>query len=208
MVPAPIDRTSPQDASLEAICLSLLEANECQKSDAMFYLQVSRGVAPRKHVFPEPAPTASVMALKTLARPDLLARRWRARLVPDRRWLDCHIKSISLLGAAWQRCHESDCAEAILHREGRVTEGSHTNVFAVVEGVLRTHPADHWILNGISRQVVIEEAHRLGFTVVEEAISLDMLQAASEVFLTGTTVEIWPVQSPDGIPLEMDRWAQ
>ena len=102
---------------------------------------------------------------------------------------------------AAQKAHESDCAEANLHREGRVTEGSHTNVFAVVEGVLRTHPADHWILNGISRQVVIEEAHRLGFTVVEEAISRDMLQAASEVFLTGTTVEIWPVQSLDGNPV-------
>ena len=196
---------SPQDASLEAICLSLLEANECQKSDAMFYLQVSRGVAPRKHVFPEPAPAASVYGfVKPLARPDLLARPLaRAACLPDRRWLDCHIKSISLLGAvmAAQKAHESDCAEAILHREGRVTEGSHTNVFAVVEGVLRTHPADHWILNGISRQVVIEEAHRLGFTVVEEAISLDMLQAASEVFLTGTTVEIWPVQSLDGNPV-------
>ena len=87
---------SPQDASLEAICLSLLEANECEKSDAMFYLQVSRGVAPRKHVFPEPAPAASVYGfVKPLARPDLLARPLaRAACLPDRRWLDCHITSV------------------------------------------------------------------------------------------------------------------
>ncbi len=124
--------------------------------------------------------------------------------LPDRRWLECHIKSIALLGSvlAAQQAKEQGAVEAVLHRDSVVTEGSHTNVFAVVDGVLRTHPANHLVLNGITRRIVLEiDPKRRGSAYEETSLSLSELKSASEVFLTGTTVEIWPVTLLDGKPV-------
>lgn len=179
----------------------LLDHQSLPDGNGVLYYQISRGAAPRKHFFPDPPIPASHYAyVQALPVPDLESRPGAITFTgPDRRWSNCHIKSIALLGSvlAAQEAKEKGGQEAILHRDGTVTEGSHTNVFAVMDGVLRTHPANEWVLNGVNRRVVIELAREAGIPCSEIAFTMSDLTQASEVFLTGTTVEIWPVVSLD-----------
>ncbi|MEJ7809838.1 MAG: aminotransferase class IV, partial [Gemmatimonadaceae bacterium] len=82
--------------------------------------------------------------------------------------------------------------------DGIVTEGTHTNVFGVVDGELRTHPASPYVLPGITRAVVIELAAALGLPLRESPMLLDELRSASELFLTGTTTDVMPIVRVDG----------
>jgi D-alanine transaminase len=120
-------------------------------------------------IFPEPVvPNNHYAYVQPLAVPDLASRPGASVItLPDRRWLECHIKSISLLGSvlAAQKAKDQNAKEAVLHRDGVVTEGSHTNVFAVIDGVLKTHPANHLVLNGITRRVVLELAEQNGILI-------------------------------------------
>ncbi|PTX53896.1 D-alanine transaminase [Melghirimyces profundicolus] len=165
------------------------------------YLQASRGTAPRNHPFPEHCRSQVVAYTMEASRP-LQTLKEGIRAITDRdiRWLRCDIKSLNLLGAvlAKQNAVDRGCQEAILHRDGRVTEGSSTNVFMVREGTLITHPADNLILHGITREVVLELAREEGIPVREEAPSVEALFRADEVFITSTTMEVAPVISIDG----------
>jgi D-alanine transaminase len=187
------------------IVKNLLSKNSLPNGDGILYYQITRGTAPRKHFFPEPAVQANHYAyVQLLAVPDISTRPGASVVtLPDRRWLECHIKSIALLGSvlAVQKAKELHASEAVLHRDGVVTEGSHTNVFAVIDGVLKTHPANHLVLNGITRRVVLQLAKSSGVTCQESVFNLTELKSASEVFLTGTTVEIWPIIQLDGNPV-------
>ena len=193
----------PGFKGMGAFAQELLGHQTLPDGNGVLYYQISRGAAPRKHFFPDPPIQASHYAyIQALPLPDLATRPGAAvHTGPDRRWANCHIKSIALLGSvlAAQEAKDKGGHEAILHRDERVTEGSHTNVFAVMNGSLRTHPANHWVLNGINRRVVIELAKEAGIPCSEKAFTLSELKQASEVFLTGTTVEIWPVVSIDGM---------
>jgi D-alanine transaminase len=95
--------------------------------------------------------------------------------------------------------------EAILVRDRVITEGAHSNVCAVFDGVLFTHPATHRILAGITRGLVLELCAERGIPYREEAIGLDALAEASEVMIVGTTTEIMPVISVDGRPVADGR---
>ncbi|MDG1891229.1 MAG: aminotransferase class IV [Verrucomicrobiota bacterium] len=187
---------------MRSIAERLIDLNPLPGGDGVFYYQISRGVAPRDHPFPGPDVALSHYGyVKPLPVPDPGSRESASAVIlPDRRWMDCHIKSIALLGSvlAAQKAKEQGAQEAILHRDGWVTEGSHTNVFAVLDGVLHTHPANERILDGISRQVVLKLADDAGFSVEERPMRVEDLMSASEIFLTGTTVEIWPVAAIDG----------
>jgi D-alanine transaminase len=113
----------------------------------------------------------------------------------DIRWLRCDIKSINLLGnvLAKEKAAVEQAYEAIQHREGIVTEGSSTNVFAIQDGVLHTHPATNLILNGITRQLVLTLCRSLQLPVQEEPFDTDFLLNADEVFITSTTNEVLPI---------------
>lgn len=191
-------------SELRQIASQLIEKNGLTETDAIVYLQVTRGSAPRQHDFPEGVnPVLSGFARK-LERP--LAQQQAgipAALIPDIRWLRCDIKSLNLLGAvmAKQQAKERGAYEAILHRDGTVTEGSAANLFVVKEGTLYTHPANHLILRGITRQVVIELANQLSLPVREEPFDTRFLEQADEVFFTATTIELMPVISIDGKPV-------
>ncbi|MFW6031898.1 MAG: aminotransferase class IV, partial [Phycisphaeraceae bacterium] len=125
---------------------------------------------------------------------------WRVCLDEDRRWTECWIKSLMLLPnvLARQAAREAGCQEVILHRDGRVTEGSAANVFIVRGGELVTHPADRWILSGITRNLLIELARAEGVTVREEPFTTDELLAADEIFFTGTTTHLAAAVEVDG----------
>lgn len=187
---------------LRQLLQELVEVNHL--ADGTLYLQASRGIAPRSHPFPEASQSVIVAYTVVAERPlNHLQNGIRTIIQPDIRWLRCDIKSLNLLGAvlAKQKAKEHGCQESILHRDGTVTEGSATNAFLVKDGHLITHPADNLILHGITRQVVLELAEALEIPVKEEAFSLQDLNEADEVFVTGTTMEISPVIEIDGRPV-------
>ncbi len=172
--------------------------------DAILYLQITRGAAPRQFEFPDGIrPVLSAYARRKPRPIEEMNRGVAAAVVPDIRWLRCDIKSLNLLGAvlARQAAKEAGAFEAIQHRDGIVTEGSSSNVFAVKDRRLYTHPATNLILNGVTRQTVIGLAREEGIPVVEEAFDLTFLAGADEVFITSTTSEVMPVVSIDGRPV-------
>ena len=180
----------------------LMELNSLGEGDVLVYMHVSRGVAPRKHAFPaaDTAPTVFVAASPFVPKVELCAAGAAAISHPDLRWERCDLKTTNLLPnvLANQAAQEAGAYEAILVRDGLVTEGTHCNVFGVVGGELRTHPLSNRILRGITRDVVIELAHDRGWTVREEAMREDELRAADELFLTGTTTDVMPIVRLNG----------
>ncbi len=173
--------------------------------EAVVYVQVTRGAAPRRHAFPAAGtpPTTFVSAWRFVPRREQMASGVTAITHADLRWQRCDIKSVNLLPnvLANQRATEQGAYEAILVRDGVVTEGTHSNVFGVVDGVLRTHPAGPAILAGVTRAVVLELARAGGLEVREQALTAGDLARAEEVFVTGTTTDIMPVIAVDGRPV-------
>lgn len=188
---------------LIAIAQQLLEKNDLQKEDAAIYFQITRGAAsPRKHAFPETntPPTVFVAANRLNIDPALIERGVAVITTPDIRWGRCDLKTTNLLAnvLANQRAHESQAYEAIFIRDGVVTEGSHSNFFAVWKGTILTHPTGAAILPGITRQVVLKLCRELQFNVEEKALPAHVLPQAQELFLTLTSAEVMPVIRVDG----------
>ena len=171
-------------------------------SNGHIYLQVTRGSSNRQHNFPTPAVPAIVTAYAVAATRPLgdMEKGVSVKSVDDIRWLRCDIKSLNLLGSvlAKEEAKEAGCSEAILHRDGLVTEGSSTNMFAVKDGVVHTHPVTNLILEGITRKVVLRLCQELGLPVVEEAFTLKEAFDMDEIFYTSTTAEVMPVTTIDG----------
>lgn len=170
--------------------------------DAQVYLQVTRGAAPRTHAFPKQTPPTLVIYARAVPVPDP-SRRLRLKSVLDDRWGRCHLKVICLLPniLAKQRAVEAGCDEGLFVREGLVTEGTASNAFFIVKGALLTHPATAHILNGVTREVILELAREAAIPVREEALTLAQAMDSDEAFVTGTITEIGPVVGIDGRPV-------
>ena len=185
-----------------AVAADLLRRNGLEQQEAVIYLQVSRGAAQRQHAFPPGPvpPTVLMTATPFEPRRDLAERGVSAILQPDLRWSRCDIKSVNLLPnvLAAQHATEAGAFEAILLRDGVMTEATRSNVFAVVDGVLRTHPTGPLILPGVTREVVLELAVEAGLAPSEQAVTAAELARANEVFVTGTTSDVMPVVTIDG----------
>ena len=170
--------------------------------ETKIYLQITRGQAPRDHPFPAELSPTTVLTFRELHPLDLSVRQAgvQAILLEDIRWGRCDIKSVNLLAnvLARQRAKEAGVFEAILLRDGAVTEGSVSNVMVVQNGTILTAPEGPRILSGVTRAKVLELAKKEGIPVVETVVRREDLLGASEVFLTGTTVEVLPVVRVDG----------
>lgn len=165
------------------------------------YLQITRGVAPRGHAFPDKAVPRLTMSIRA-SKSNVTTSDQGAKgiFTPDIRWLRCDIKSLNLLGnmLAKQAAKEAGAFEAIQVRDGIVTEGSSSNFFVVKDGVLWTHPLNNFILGGINRAVIIDElAPKLGLTVVEKNFDEAFALKADEAFISGTNSEITPIVTLD-----------
>lgn len=184
----------------QAILQALLEGGK----DEYVYLQITRGAAAKRdHGFPDNVePTVFAMAadIKPFAG---RITGIKAATMEDTRWLRCNIKATALLAHLLLRQEALDqgCAEAILLKNGYVTEGAASNVFAVIDGELITPPKNNDILAGITREVVLELAAANGISHREDIIALEGLQAASEIWVTSSTREIVPVIELDGNPI-------
>lgn len=166
--------------------------------DGQVYLQITRGSAPRNHLFPENNVPNIVAYVKKAERPHKTMQNGvSAFLAEDIRWLRCDIKSLNLLPnvLAKQTAKEQGSYEAIFHRGDIVTECSSSNVYLVKNGTIYTHPTTNLILNGITRQriVAICEAHSI--PLVEKPFTIYDIDSADEMFLTSTTSEVTPIIS-------------
>ncbi|MDD5271185.1 MAG: D-amino acid aminotransferase [Methylovulum sp.] len=182
----------------QAIFAPLLAADKNQ----YIYLQITRGVAPKRdHAFPaNVAPTVFVMCSDILPFADT-DTGIAAVTMDDSRWKLCHAKAITLLANILHRQAALDqgSAEAILVKDGYVTEGAASNVFVVLDGVLVTPPKGNAILPGITRDVLLELAEKNSVAWREDAISVAQLNCASEIWVTSSTREIIAVVELDGV---------
>lgn len=167
--------------------------------NALVYFQVSRGIAPRKHYYPpagtEPVLCAWVKEFKGPA-PEAYAEGVKVVMVPDRRWPNAWIKSLNLLpnNMAAAAARRAGAYEAVLvDPDGLVNECSLSNIFAVVDGVVRTAPKSRNILWGISRHVTINCARAAGIALEERAFSVPEMLNAQELFVTSTSPDVLPV---------------
>jgi D-alanine transaminase len=195
----------PAIDGLRAVCERLVHENGLVDGEATVYMQVSRGAAPRTHHFPPPGtpPTVYASATRFVVPREHRASGVSAITFPDFRWLRCDLKTVNLLGAvlARQAAAEAGAYEAILLRDGVMTEGAATNTFAVVDGALRTHPLSHLILPGITRLVLVDLMRENGIALTEKPVTQAELLRASELFVCGTTTDVTPVVSLDGRPV-------
>jgi len=174
--------------------------------DQLIYLQITRGVDPtRNHLFSEGvAPTVFVMAWNAKPRDPSIARDGVAAVVlEDNRWQRCDIKSTALLGNVLLRQEAADAGaeEAILVRDGLVTEGSSTNPFIVQGEVILTPPRSNLLLRGVTRDLVLELAREAQMPCTERHVTRDELETADEVWICSSSREIQPVTRLDGKPV-------
>lgn len=167
--------------------------------EGMIYLQLTRGVAPRNHVFPASAKPTLLFYARPLPPPAPPGAGEGVKLlaVPDERWKRCWIKSIALLPNVLARnaAIAAGADEAVFVEDGIVTECSISNFFAVMEGKLFTHPPGSKILSGITRKMVLECAGESGLETVEQPIPEEQATHADELFITSTTRQIqWVVR--------------
>ncbi|WP_127068095.1 MULTISPECIES: D-amino-acid transaminase [unclassified Veillonella] len=175
-------------------------------TDGYIYLQITRGVTPRHHAFErsklEPQMYMFIKPITT----DLGALQdgVKAITLPDERWARVDIKTLNLIPniLAQTKAEKKGAYTAILVRDGIVTEGATSNVFVMKDGVCYTHPADHHILKGITRQLVVTRvAPTAGITIIEREFDETFLKDADEIFFTDTIGGIIPITTLNREPV-------
>ncbi|NDU85940.1 MAG: D-amino acid aminotransferase [Ferrovum sp.] len=189
----------------EWTALLLRLVKDAPDSDQSLYIQVTRGVAPRDHGFPQGIrPTVLAMA-KPMAPPPAawLAQGVSAITREDFRWLRCDLKTTALLANVLlrQQALDEGAVECLLIRDGFVTEGAASNVVLVIDGVLCSPLRNHLVLPGITLALVLELAQRHGIPFAERSIGEAELRRAEEVWITSSTREMLPVTILDGVPV-------
>jgi D-alanine transaminase len=168
-------------------------------------MHITRGPAKRDHAFPqEVTPTVFMMSNPlTTPPPQQVSEGVSAITAVDNRWLRCDIKAIALLPNVLlrQQAVEAGCAEAILLREGFMTEGAASNVFVVSNGVLLAPPKNHLMLPGITYDVVLEMARANGIRHEVREIPEAQLRGAQEIWLTSSTREVLAIVRLDDKPV-------
>lgn len=186
-------------ATLTNVIDNLLLASRLHNKDCLLYIQVTRGVAPRKHAFPaQIEPTVMLYALPFVL-PKINDKPISMVTQKDFRWHRCDIKMTSLLGnvmANDMAIKEGDY-ETVFFRDELVTEASHSNIFFVKDNIVYTHPADEHILNGITREIVIQLCKDNTIEIHQEAIAQKDIIKMDEAFLTGTSTQIASIQKID-----------
>ncbi len=196
-------RINWRDADLfPSVAKELIKLNGLEKQPAMVYLQVTRGAARRTHHFPNPDVSPTSYACAWGFAPDVKSRESgiKVMLKEDIRWTRCDIKSVALLPntMSFQEAHENGLKECIFVRNGLLTEGTHSNVFFVIDGTLYTHPESNHVLSGITRKNILRIAEQAGIKIREEAVQENRIRFIQEAFITNTSSEVTPVTELGG----------
>jgi D-alanine transaminase len=188
--------------ALAGVADRLLRDNDLTSGEGTFYVEITRGAAPRSHAYPPAGTKPTLFAMVTRFEVPHATRAAGAKAItqPDVRWLHCDIKTVQLLPnvMAKQKAQSSGALEAIFVRDGIVTEGTHTSVLGVKSGELRTHPLSPLILPSVTRELVLEIAREQGIPVREDAFSAKELFELDELFVSGTTTDVTPIVDVDG----------
>lgn len=198
-----------------AIAKDLITKNSLETQPAMVYLQVTRGVAKRTHHFPRPEVSPTIYSYAFGFTPDKESKESgiKVMLKEDIRWSRCDIKSIALLPntLSFQEARENGMKECIFVRNGIITEGSHSNIFFVIDKTLYTHPESTNVLSGITRKNILRIAQEAGINVREDAVPENRIRFISEAFISNTSAEVTPVVDlggnaiGDGTPGQITR---
>jgi D-alanine transaminase len=189
--------------SLEVVLREVVRRNRVE--NGLVYIQVTRGVARREHVFPSPdtPPALVITARRTspAANEAKAEKGVRVITVPENRWSRVDIKTVGLLPnvLARQQAREADAQEAwFVDSDGYVTEGAATNAWIVTQdGILVTRPAEYGILRGITRTTLHEVAAELGIAIEERPFTVEEAKRAREAFMTAATATVMPVVAID-----------
>jgi D-alanine transaminase len=177
--------------------------------DQMIYIQVTRGVAKRAHAFPKAVTPTVLVMTNPMALPPASAIEDGVACVTmeDRRWLNCQIKSTSLLGnvLAAQFAAESGVTEAIQFRDGFLSEASSSNVWVVRDGAISAPPKDNLILEGIRYGLMEELCAAQGIALEARRIPRDEVFGADELIISSASKEVLPVVTLDGKPVGNGR---
>jgi D-alanine transaminase len=170
--------------------------------EAIVYIQITRGSAPRRHTFPNDAAPLEFLYVQEFSDPYVEAREKGASVIlqPDIRWGRCDIKSTNLLAnvLALQAAKEAGCVEALLYLpDGTLTEASHSSLFGVQRGQLITAAHGPAILPGVTRDRIVALARQSEIAVCERNLHRNELFNVDELFLTGTTTEVLPIVRVD-----------
>lgn len=194
-------------AALRVVLRETVRRNRVR--DGLVYLQVSRGVARRDHAFPPAGTAPSVVVTARSMDPSAAERTAAAGIaiitVPENRWERVDIKAIALLPnvLAKQAAKEQGAKEAwFVGKDGYVTEGSSSNAWIVSrDGKVITRPADHGILRGVTRTVLLNVLKAQGLELDERPFTVEEAYAAREAFITSASQSIMPVVRIDGRPV-------
>lgn len=175
-------------------------------TDGYIYLQITRGVTPRHHAFERSKlePQMYMFIKPIITDLGALQEGVKAITLPDERWARVDIKTLNLIPniLAQTKAEKKGAYTAILVRDGIVTEGATSNVFVMKDGVCYTHPADHHILKGITRQLVVTRvAPTAGITIIEREFDEAFLKDADEIFFTDTIGGIIPITTLNREPV-------
>ncbi len=184
---------------LVSVCKMLLSNLDGDIEEAVLYFQASRGSAPRSHAFPKDAVANLYFTLKPMVFKKLGAEV-SAIFEEDIRFLMCDIKTLNLLPnvLAQQKATEAGCYEVVFHRGQRVTEGSHSSVCMIKDGVFCTPPADNLILPSITRKHYLEICQDLGIPTKIAPFTKEELLDADEIIIMSTTALMCRCTKLDG----------
>lgn len=175
-------------------------------SEAMVYIQLTHGVAPRSHARPSGIPPTVVMTFKPRpVMPDDLRRQGaKIMTVVDDRWSRCYIKAITLLPnvLAKSRAVRQGYDDAVFVTEsGEARECTSANLFIVRDGGVQFTPRTEAVLHGITQRFILQCAGQIGVPVCEEPILIEKLKSSDEAFMSSTVVEVLGITSIDGDPI-------
>jgi D-alanine transaminase len=170
--------------------------------NAIVYIQITRGAAPRSHAFPKDVKPFEFLFVQEFNDPYAEMREKGIHLLsrPDIRWDHCDIKSTNLLAnvLAIQESKEAGCQEVLFYlKDGTITESAHSSLFGVLDGTIYTSPSSELILPGITRNHLVNLIANNGIPIKEKSLHMEQLGQISELFITGTTSGVLPVVAVD-----------
>ena len=174
--------------------------------NAIVYIQITRGAAPRSHAFPKDVKPFEFLFVQEFNDPYAEMREKGIQLLsrPDIRWDHCDIKSTNLLAnvLAIQDSKEAGCQEVLFYlKDGTITESAHSSLFGVIDGILYTSPCSDLILPGITRDHLLKLIAKAGIPAREKSLQMEQLGQISELFISGTTSGVLPVIAVDKNPI-------
>ena len=192
-----------QGVDLVSLATRVYETIEAGKfKNAIVYIQITRGAAPRSHAFPKDVKPFEFLFVQEFNDPYAEMREKGIHLLsrPDIRWDHCDIKSTNLLAnvLAIQESKEAGCQEVLFYlKDGTITESAHSSLFGVLDGTIYTSPSSELILPGVTRNHLLNLIAKNGIPIKEKSLNIEQLGQISELFITGTTSGVLPVIAVD-----------